>query len=159
MIASLRTLWDERSPRERWMLGAMFVLLGGFLLWFAILYPLTSATSAAQARFDRATLDAGQVAAAAADLRASARDSAPPLGTTLPLAVSQSAEAAGFTLAALDPQPDGAVSIAIPAAKGAALFGWIAMLSRQGIRVERMTVRSNPDGSLGVEAGLRGPRT
>ncbi|MFM9978219.1 MAG: type II secretion system protein GspM [Sphingomonadaceae bacterium] len=158
MIDNLRTIWEERSSRERRMLAVMFGLIAIALLWFAILSPLFGATAAAQARLDRATLDAGEVAAAAADLRASARNAPPPLATTVPLAVSQSAESAGFTLTAVDPQPDGSVSIAIPAARGPAVFGWIADMSRQGIRIERLTVRSNPDGTLGVEAGLRGPQ-
>lgn len=154
MIARARQLWSERSPREQVLLGILAALLALVLLIIGGLQ-LSAEKASAAARYDSATREAGQVAAAAEALRLARRDPPPALTGTLALAVSQSADAAGFALGALDPQPDGSVSIQIPAAKGPALFAWIATLAKQGVFVERIALRANSDATLGVEATLK----
>ncbi len=154
MTERLRLLWAERSLREQRLLLVMFALFAVVVIWFAILRPLTDAKAAAHARLDRATVEAGQIAAAVETLT-DARRAAPPAATgTLSLAVSQSAEAAGFTLAGLDPQGDDRVNLTVASAKSPALFAWLRSLSGQGIFVERMTLRTSSDATLAVDATL-----
>ena len=155
MIERMRTLWAERSLRERQLLLIMFALLALVILIFGIVRPLANAKAAAADRLDRVTLDSGQIAAAVETLRDARRGAPAPLTGTLMLAVSQSATAAGFTLSTLDPQGDDRVGIALSSAKSPALFGWLRSLSRQGVFVERMTMRPNGDATLAVDGTLR----
>lgn len=155
MTERLRLFWLDRSPRERQLLLVMLVLLGIVVVGLGIVRPLAGAKAAAEARLDRVTLEAGQVSALADRLRTAQKDAPPPISVSLPLAVSQSATAAGFTLAALDPQGEDRIGINIPAARSPALFTWLRDLARQGIFVERMTMRTAGDQTLSVEATLR----
>jgi general secretion pathway protein M len=155
MTARFRQMWSERSSREQQLLIVMFGLLGAVILVFGIVRPLLSATTAARERLDRVTIEAGQIASAADGLRDAKKGAPPPLTGTMVLAVSQSAGTAGFTLSTLDPQGDDRVGFTIPAAKSPALFAWLATLAKQGIFVERITMRTNPDTTLGVEGTLR----
>jgi general secretion pathway protein M len=155
MMAQMKAMWAERLPREQQLLAVMFTLLGIVILIFGIIRPLANATNAARDRLDRVTIESGQIAAAADTLR-EAKKNAPPLLTgTMVLAVSQSAQEAGFNLSTLDTQGEDRVGIAMPAVKSAALFGWLRTLAPQGIFVERMTMRANADATLSIEGTLR----
>lgn len=155
MIARFRMFWAGRSTREQQMLLVMFVLLAIVVIGIGIVRPLITAKSAAEARLDRVTLEAGQIAVIADRLRRAQQDAPPPVTAALPLAVSQSATTAGFTLATLDPQGEDRIGITIASAKSRALFGWLRSLAQQGIFVERMTLRTSGDATLAVEATLR----
>ncbi len=155
MTERMRQLWAERSPREQQLLAVMIGLFVVVVLVFGILRPLTSATTAARDRLDRATIEGGQIAAAVETLRDAKKGAPPPLTGTMVLAVSQSAGTAGFTLSTLDPQGDDRVGITIPTAKSPALFAWLRTLAGQGVIVERMTLRTNADATLAVEATLK----
>jgi general secretion pathway protein M len=155
MSDRLRQFWAERSVRERQLLAVMAVLIAIVFVGLGLVRPLSNAIMAAEARLDQRTLEAGQIGAAAERLRLAQKDAPPVLAVALPLAVSQSASAAGFTLATLDPQGQDRVGITIASAKSPALFAWLTQLARQGIFVERMTVRSGGDATLAVEATLR----
>jgi general secretion pathway protein M len=155
MIAQLKTIWAERAPRERQLLAAMFALLALMVLIFGIIRPLSRATTAASDRLNSVAIEAGQIAAAADTLREAKKNAPPPLTGTLVLAVSQSAQEAGFNLSTLDVQGDDRVGIAVPAIKSAALFRWLGTLAPQGIFVERMTMRTNADSTLSIEGTLR----
>jgi general secretion pathway protein M len=155
MMTQLRTMWAERSLRERQLLMVMAVLLSLVILVFGIIRPLASATIAARERLDRVTVESGQIAAAADTLRQIKKSAPPPLAGTLVSAVSQSAQEAGFNLSTLDTQGEDRVGIAMPAIKSAALFAWLRTLSAQSIFVERMTMRANSDATLSIEGTLR----
>lgn len=155
MMAQLKAIWAERSPRERQLLATMFALFGVVVLVFGILRPLSVATTAARDRLDRATIEAGQIADATETLREAKKNAPPPLTGTMVLAISQSAQEAGFNLSTLDMQGEDRVGIAMPAVKSAALFGWLRKLAPQGIFVERMTMRANADATLSIEGTLR----
>ena len=155
MTARFRQMWAERLPRERQLLVVMFALFAIVILVFGIIRPLVTSTSIARDRLDRVTLESGQIAAAASGVRDAKKGAPPPLTGTMVLAVSQSAGTAGFTLSTLDPQGDDRVGITIPAAKSPALFAWLRTLAQQGIFVERMTMRTNPDTTLAIEGTLR----
>jgi general secretion pathway protein M len=155
MTARLKQYWADRSPREQQLLGVMFVLLVLVVIGLGIVRPLVKATETAQVRLDRVSLDAGQVRAAADRLRMAQKDAPPPATVALPVVVSQSASAAGFTLSMLDAQGEDRIGITIASAKSPALFGWFAQLAKQGIFVERMTIRTGGDATLAVDATLR----
>lgn len=155
MTARLKQLWFERSPREQQLLLVMFVLLALVVIGLGIVRPLAKATETAQARLDRVSLEAGQVSAAADRLRTAQKDAPPPATVALPIAIEQSANAAGFTLSMLDAQGEDRIGITIPSAKSPALFGWFAQLAKQGIFVERLTIRTGSGATLAVDATLR----
>ena len=155
MIGALRRFWTERSGRERQLLAVMLALAAILLLVFAIVRPIAAARKAAHERLDRATLDAGQIGALSDNLRRARKEVPPPLTGALVLAVSQSANAAGFTLAGLDPQGTDRVGFTMASAKSAALFAWLRVLAAQGVVVERMTLRTNSDATVAVDATLR----
>jgi general secretion pathway protein M len=155
MTDRLRQLWAERSPREQQLLAVMSALLATLILVFGIIRPLTNATIAARDRLDRATIEAGQIATAVEILNDAKKGAPPPLLGTMVLAVSQSATTAGFMLSTLDAQGEDRVGLALPSAKSPALFAWLRTLSKQGIFVERMTLRTNADATLAVEGTLR----
>ncbi len=155
MMDTLNRLWRDRSPREQWLLGIMFALLGTVIFWFALVLPIDSALTAARERLDRAALDAGQVAARVQTLETARRSPPPALGAPLAVVVAGSAQEAGFTLDRTDAQGDDRVAIAIPAAKGPVLFTWLSALDRRGIFAESINLRPGSDGSLAVDAVLR----
>ena len=147
--------WSGRSERERVMLGVMGVLIVILLFWLAIIRPIDTAKANALQRLDAATVAAGKVTAVADRVRQSRALSVPTLSSPLPVAVGQAAEGAGFTLSRLDAQGPDRVNIGISTARGPALFGWLAALGRQGVIVERITLRTNSDATLAVEGTLR----
>lgn len=155
MTARFRQFWSERSIREKQLLLMMFALFGVMVLVFGIIRPLVNSTTAARERLDRATVEAGQIAAWAQTLRDAKRGAPPALSGTMILAIAQSAGAAGLTLATVDPQGEDRVGFTIPNVKSPAFFAWLRTLSQQGIFPERVTLRTNPDGTLAAEATLR----
>lgn len=155
MIAQARLWWSGRSARERWLLGVMAGLLGLVILVFGIIRPLDAARLRAAIRLDTATLDAGRIRAVAQLLQTAQRGAAPPLAVALPVAVGQAATGAGFTLARLDAAGADRANFVISTARSPALFAWLDSLERQGIVADTLTLRTNSDGTLGVEGVLR----
>jgi general secretion pathway protein M len=155
MIERFRSFWAARSTREQQMLLVMFALLAIVVVGFGIVRPLANARTAAESRLERVTLEGGQVSALADHLRLAQKDAPPALTVALPLAVSQSATAAGFTLATLDPQGEDRIGITIASAKSPALFAWLTQLAGQGVFVERMTLRTGGDATVATDATLR----
>lgn len=155
MTERIRQLWAERSPREQQLLLVMFALFALVVIGLGIVRPLTRATEIAEARLDRITLEAGQVRAAADRLRLAQKDAPAPINVALSQAVSSSAASAGFALTMVDVQGEDRVAITIPSARSPALFAWFASLARQGIFVERLTVRTSPGATLAADVTLR----
>jgi general secretion pathway protein M len=155
MMAQMLLWWSGRSERERIMLGIMGVLIALLLFGLLILQPIDHAKASAFQRLDVATEAAGRVAAVADGVRQARRLAPASLSAALPVAVGQAAEAAGFTLSRLDAQGPDRVVIGISTARSPALFGWLGTLQRQGVIVERMTLRTNSDATLAVEGTLR----
>jgi general secretion pathway protein M len=77
-----------------------------------------------------------------------------PLGAPVPAFVSQSAGEAGFTLSRTDPVGTNGVAIAIVAAKSPVLFDWLNSLDARGIFVSQLTIRTNSDMTIAVDATL-----
>ncbi len=155
MIEQARFWWSGRSTREQWLLGVMIALFALLLFWLIVLRPIDAARAGAIARLDTASAASGRVNAATDAIRTARQSGAPTLSGTLPVAVGQAAESAGFTLARLDAQGADRVTISIATARSPALFAWLGALARQGIVVEKLTLRTNSDATLGVEGVLR----
>jgi general secretion pathway protein M len=154
-MAQVLLWWSGRSERERLLLGVMGALIALLMFWLLVIRPIDSARVAALQRLDSATEAAGRVAAVADGVRQARRLAPASLAAALPVAVGQAAEGAGFTLSRLDAQGPDRVVIGISTARSPALFGWLATLQRQGVIVERMTLRTNSDATLAVEGTLR----
>lgn len=156
MMEKLATLWAERSRREQWMLGVMLVLLAVVVLWFGIAMPLDRAQHSAREALLAATDRNAAVRAAAKQLKALPRT--PVVGgptTAIDQFVGQSAGEAGLTLERAQAQGQDRMDIAIASVRPSALFGWLAQLEAQGIRVETLNARPSPTaGSISVQAVL-----
>lgn len=155
MMYRARDWWMGRSDRERMMLGVMLGLIAVLLLWLVVIRPVDLARASAEQRLFVATEDAGRIAAVTDAMKVARRTAPPPLNVALPVAIGQAAERNGFTLSRLESVGSDRATIGISTAKGPALFAWLGALEQQGIIVDKLTLRTNSDATLGVEGVLR----
>jgi general secretion pathway protein M len=155
MSARLRTLWQARTARERWLLGVMFALAALVVLWFLVLRPLDDMLSAARERHGLAVAGLAEAREQAAAIAALERGRPAERSQPIETAVGAAAADAGFQLSALQGQGQGRVSFAIGAARPQALFGWIGALEGRGFVVEQLSASSNPDRTLSAQIVLR----
>jgi general secretion pathway protein M len=155
MSARLKTLWLARTPRERWLLGAMLALVALVLVWLAILRPLSDMLSAARQRHGEAVEALAEARSQAAAISALERNQPAPFAGPIDTAVAAAASEVGFQLSGVQAEGPGRVSLAIGAAKPQALFGWISGLEAQGYIVQSLTASSNPDRTLSARIVLR----
>ena len=156
MMERLQTLWDERSPRERWMLGVMFALIAVVALWLGILRPIDAAQRSAHDALREAT-DRNAAIRAKVKLLKSLPQAAGAVDAAVPLDqfIGQSAGEAGLTLERAQPQGADRLDLAIASVRPVALFSWLAGLEARGVRVETMSARPSPTaGSVSVQAVL-----
>ncbi|MEG8222752.1 type II secretion system protein M [Sphingomonas sp. HH69] len=156
MMERMKSLWAERSAREQVMLGVMFALLAGVILWFGVAMPLDRAQVAARDDLRAATDRNAAVRAAVKQLKALPRN-AQAAGPSAPIdqLVGQSAGEAGLTLERAQAQGADRMDIAIASVRPVALFSWLATLEAQGVRVDTMSARPAPTaGSVSVQAVL-----
>lgn len=156
MMADMKRLWTERSPRERWMLGIMIALFGAVILWLGVVRPVDAARlSARAAMLEAADRNAAIRAKVAMLKRLPSAAMAAERGVTLDQFVGQSAGEAGLALERAQAQGSDRIDIAIASVRPIALFSWLATLEAQGVRVE--TMRASPAataGSVSVQAML-----
>lgn len=124
--------WQDRAPRERWMLSIMCVAIAAFVAWYAVLAPLQALRQRAADRHAAAVMDAAEIerglgAIAAADADGPARVPA----DTLHQLVTNSAGAAGISFDRREADADGGLDITIDAVAAATLFNWL-----DGLRLE-----------------------
>ena len=128
----------------------MFGLIALVLVWLLVVRPLGDALDRAKQRHNVAVL-------ALAEARARSNPGGTRTGATPALAAgradSRTTADAGFT-AARSPAVAPIWADDADAARAAALFGWIATLEAQGVRIERLQVRANPDRTVAVEAAF-----
>lgn len=155
MSDRLRTLWLARTPRERWLLGVMLVLVALVLVWLLILRPLGDIHSAARQRHGEAVAALAEARAQAAAIAALERNRPPPVQGPIDAALAAAASDAGFQLSGVQPEGPGRASIAIGAARPQALFSWISALETQGYIVQSLTASSNPDRTLSAQISFR----
>lgn len=154
MIEALRAAWNDRSPRERVMLRVMFALIALTVMWFAIIAPTISGLDAARMRYNRAVIDVASVQGKAALLKRLSEAPPAPQGAPVATFVKLAADEAGFELARSDAVGTDSVSIAITSAKPAAFFRWIGSLDQKGVFVDQITMRTNKDATIGIDATL-----
>jgi general secretion pathway protein M len=147
--------WQTRSRREQNMLGVMIALLALVLGWLLILRPLAAARVAAEERHDAVLVRLAETRGRIATIKMLASQSPEPLGSPLPEFLRASAMQAGFTNAQVDPADNDRARLAIPAAKGAALLGWLDRLNGRGVFIERATLKPNSDATLAFDATFR----
>ena len=155
MIARVTLFWFERSPRERGLIAVMLLLIAALLLWLGVVRPLDRSLMRAEARHQSAVAMIASTSAKAAALKAERVKPALPQGSDVATRIRTSAEAAGFTLARVDPGEGDRVIIAISSAKSPALFAWLTQLEQSGMFVERVNVRTNSDATIAFDATLR----
>ncbi len=155
MKDTLLAWWAERTPREQIMLRILGAIVAPFLVWLLILRPLGPAREAAEVRHAKAVDTLAEAHAQAAALRQLRKNPPPPLGSPITEFVRAAANETGFQLSRADPVGSDGVIIAIVSARPAAFFEWTANLERRGVFVEQLTVRANPDATIGVDAQLR----
>ncbi len=155
MTARFRLWWAGRSDRERWLVGTMAALLFVMLFWLIVIRPIAFARSDAILRLDAAANAAGELRAVADTMRVARTVAVPTLTVPFVEAVNQAAATNGLTLARADATGSDRVTIAISTARSPALFAMLDALERQGLIVDTMTLRTNSDATLAVEAVLR----
>lgn len=151
-IQGIRDWWQARDRREQWMLGAMFAMLGAFVLWYGVVTQLQRARATAQAHYDRAANDLIAVEANVREIEALLlRQPARPHGDAFARTVLDSAKAAGVPVSRQRTDIDGALTVGIDAVQASALFGWLDELRRQhGIAPQTITI-AEANGRLRVE--------
>lgn len=154
MIQSLYNWFGNLSLRERWMVGVAAGLTLAILLVFAIIMPAISAIDRAELAHDEAVQRRGRIEATVA----AALTQMPPLARSnsadIDLVVTQGAAEKGFDLIKTANASPGQMSFRIDQARAPALLSWLNDLEMQGISVQILTLRGDPNGSVTVEAEL-----
>lgn len=154
MIDTLKTWFDGRTVRERWMLLAMAAMIVLTVIWFAIFLPITDGLSSSRARLDDAVTRLADAETESDALIHLQRDRPAPIPGALDDYIRKSAGDAGFALSDVDAQGDGRVHIAVPTARPGALFAWLADLEDAGVVVASIQVTNNGDQSIAAQMTL-----
>lgn len=131
----------------------MAMAFAAFLAWFAVWRPVAAAHDAAERRHARAVQDRAVVVRTVARIRQVGGARAG--GRTVPAgeAVNAAASAAGVTLAALEPDPEGGVQVRLNGIAPSRLFPWLATLQRDyGVAPRHLTIVKDGEGTLSVDA-------
>lgn len=156
MMSALKTWWSGLSQRERVLVSAAGLLLGGLIGWFLILVPLQNALASATEAYAEALNRAGAVRSRIAALDAGrAAGNGPASTAVVAQVVTQAAAEAGLPLARNDPAGTDGAAIAIGNGRSATVLNMLAALEQQGIRANELAMRPNGDGSVNVTATLR----
>ena len=153
MIARLKTWFDGRSRREKWMILVMLALLGVTIIW-AVILPIDDALSSARRRNADAAIRLAQTRAQVDAVKAvrRARPEAPsaPLDAT----VRESASAAGFSLDSV--AADGnKLRVHVNSARGGALLAWLGGLEEQGVIVDQLNVTDAGNHNVAADITFR----
>lgn len=154
-MTGLRTWFAERSLREKRLILAMLALAALTIVWGGIVRPVGDALSSARERFDDAERRLATTAAAVDALHAAQDRRSVPIAGALADTVRREADAAGFTLANLDPQGPDRVRVGIRSARAGVLVAWLARLERLGVLVDSAALTDNGDRTVGVDLTLK----
>ena len=143
--------WNERSQRERILIGIMTALFAVVVGWIAVLRPLDNGLAKARADNALAIARLERVRSDAQSFKAGK----PFAADTAQALVNRMASEAGFTPTRMDPGTGGRVVIGLASAKPVALTKWLQALDAQGVFVEQISLRPNSDATLAVDATLR----
>ena len=150
-----KTWFDNRAPRERWLILIMLVLLAITIVWVAVIRPVEDGLASSRERYDDAVLRLGRTQTTVNASHVIQRGQPQPRGAPLADAVRERAGAAGFTLAGVDTGAD-SVRTSIASAKGAALLGWLAGLEAVGVLIDAATITTTGDGTVAAQLTLKG---
>lgn len=153
----IRAWFTSRSLREQRLIAVMIALLAATSLWGGVIRPVRDGLASSRARYDDAVARLGATRGAVAAIKAIQRGRPRTPDAPLADAVRARADAAGFTLSALDPDGD-RIRIAIGTAKAGALLGWIAGLEEDGVLVDSVTITANGDGTVAAQLTLKARR-
>ncbi|MFW2852181.1 type II secretion system protein GspM [Sphingomonas sp. TX0543] len=156
-MTALRSWFDSRAPRERWLILVMIALFALTIVWAGVIRPVRDGLASAHERYNDAVIRRGETQARANAVHAILRGHPQPLGAPLPDAVRERADAAGFTLGTVDPGGDN-VRVVIPSAKAAPLLGWLAGMEGDGVLVDAATITGNGDGTVAAQLTLKARR-
>jgi len=149
----LAAWWQERSLREQRLLYVMFALLALLFVWLLIVRPLGDALDAARTRHAAAVIALAEAKARAGTASAAAPRSAS--AGPVDSLIGRTANEAGFANARITAMGPARAQVVIEAARPQALFGWIGRLEAQGLIVDSLVARTNPDRTVHVEAAFR----
>ena len=154
-MSGLRAWFASRSLRERRLILVMLALLALTIAWAGIIRPMGDALSEAKERQAGAAARLGETRARVAAVRSVQALRAAPLTGAFADVVRTRADAAGFTLASLDPQAADRVHATIASARPSALMPWLASLEAAGILVDSVALKDNGDRTVGVDMVLK----
>ena len=155
-MAAVKFWWSQRSEREQRLLALMFGLLLIVLAWLLVVRPLSAALDAARFRHGEAVVALAEAKARASPLPG--RRTNGPLALPIDSLISRTATEAGFTDARIAGSGPARASVTLDSARPQALFAWIAALESEGLEVERLQARANPDRTVTAEAVVRAVR-
>ena len=148
MIETLRSWWTARLPREQGLLVVLAVIAVPMLFWYGIARPYERALERAHLARDADARALAEVLLMANRIDHAQRPSR--TGQPIDALVRAEAEAAGFTVASIAHDGDGAL-LGIDAARSEPFFAWVAAVKqRRGLIVTRLSARPNGDSTLSV---------
>ncbi|SEM42559.1 general secretion pathway protein M [Sphingomonas gellani] len=144
-----------RSLREQRLILVMLALLAVTVTWAGIIRPVGDALSSAQERQADAVTRLGETRAQVEAVRTAQALHGPALAGTLADTVRARADAAGFTLASLDPQADDRVHVTLSSARPGVLVAWLARLERAGVLIDSTRMTDNGDRTVSADLVLK----
>jgi general secretion pathway protein M len=156
MMERFAIFWQQRTQRERRLIGVMAVLAVTLFIWLAVVRPVQRALDDATGAHEEAVARYGDIVAKSALLKQDVSESSTAPAAAIDQLVGASAGEAGFTLDHVTPQGPNRIEIAMASARAPALFAWIGMLEQQHIRVETLHVTPAADGTVALRAVLVG---
>ncbi len=148
MIERIRSWWDERSGRERGLLILLAVIALATLFWYGIAKPYDRLADKVQQGRDADARTLADVLLLAN--RIDHADRPQRNGQPIDALVRAEADRAGFTVAGVARDGEGAV-LTMDAVRSEPYFAWIAaMKQRRGLIVTRLSARPNGDSTLSV---------
>lgn len=139
-MSGLRGWWTALSDRERRMIGAMLVVVGGMVLWLGVWRPVEAGIADGWVRHGVSVDLNASVRAKVAALKALPARGAATAGGDIGQSVAQSASEAGLPLDRADRQGAGRLAVTIGQARGGALLAWLATLEGGSISVETISI-------------------
>jgi general secretion pathway protein M len=162
LLASLRSQWAERSPREQWLLAVLALIIAGLGSWYLVAAPLIDFRHSARTayvdsveRYRSLSVGVARYQALLANADAAAGDDSRPLRTI----VAERAAAMELPLSRMVPDEDGRLNVWTESTSAERLMAWLTDLDRQsGIVAIRANIEREGDGLARAQIVLeRGP--
>lgn len=152
VLQTARDVWAQRTSRERLMLQGLGIVLGGLLLWYGVLMPLSTARDWARAERQAAAADLAAINALA---RTGAARATEPGGRGLAGVVDVAAAASGIVIERRREEGDGRLTVWITAVQPRILMQWISGLrTAHGVSVVGLSADKADASSLTVEVSF-----